>query len=867
MAESSHQKFQFRAKLPLVMRFAAIAVLGATVLAVLVGFYRQRNNTGFRLKPEHTQLSKDVVAEVSGYERVESDGDVKKYYVKADHARTFSDNHQELDNVYIEVYGDGGSVDKLSAQQALYVPEEQRNFTAYLKGDVAIETRDSLKVKTDNIVYTKKTDSADAEGEVAFERENIKGTSVGAVIYAAEKRLKLLRDVNVEMTESGNGLESALFRGGAALYDHGANKLEVTGKIDADLKSLNGARNTTVRSDRLVAMLVPKEGQQQPELRSLQLFDNVWIETTEHSARQSTIETSYAFYNPPADRFELKNGVHIVTGSDETSDIKSSEAVYEQSAGNVQLIGSAEISRGGAFIRGETLNAKLNQQRHLTAASVSGSSYLKNTAAERTTEIWANQMDAAFDDAQQVKNADASGNAKAVVTPTANESYTSFSIATPGALKAVFKPGGLPSVMNAQDRPTVQLNAPAGASDAANKRVIADNVSVAFYDNGKDIRRAEAVGNAELYIAPIQNAPQNYRTSIFAPRFDCEFYAGNNARECVGATGTRTVREPTVPAQNRGTQTLTSDKLTAAFNENTKDIDSLQAAGKAKFTELDRSAVASAMTFTQSDQVVRLRGGEPTFWDSNSRAKAEEIDWDTKNQRSFLRNGVSTTYYSRKRTGDAAPFGNSEKPVFATAQSMEVDHNTQTAVYSGNARAWQDNSYVRSDKFSIDQKNGSFFAEGSVQSLLYEARQRRKTSSGNVPVYASSATMSYSRNERLLKYRTNVDIRQGTDRMTAQAADIYLDNNNEMSRTVVENNVVITQPGRKAAGDWAEYTSENEVAVIRGNPARVDDSESGSSQAGQFTVYLRENRVLSDGAGKQNSSARTRSVYKVKTIQ
>src|SRR6185503_17489140 len=218
MAELSQQKFHFRAKLPMVMRIAAIAVMGATVLAIIVGFYRQRNNTGFRLKPEHTQLSKDVVAEVNGYERLESDGDVRKYYVKADHAKTFSDNHQELDNVYIEVYGDAGSVDKLSAQQALYVPEEERNFTAYLKGDVAIETRDSLKVKTNNIVYTKKTDSAEAEDAVAFERENVTGTSVGAIIFAADKRIKLLRDVNVEMNANEGDLENVVFKGGSADY-------------------------------------------------------------------------------------------------------------------------------------------------------------------------------------------------------------------------------------------------------------------------------------------------------------------------------------------------------------------------------------------------------------------------------------------------------------------------------------------------------------------------------------------------------------------------------------------------------------------------------------------------------------------------
>ena len=847
------------------MRGVAVALIGATVLAVIVGFYRQRGNSDFRLKPEHTQLSNDVIAEVNGYERVESDGDVKKYYVKADHAKTFSDNHQELDNVYIEVYGQSGEVDKLSSQQALYVPEEERNFTAYLNGNVAIETRDSLKIKTNNIIYTKKTDSADADETVEFERENVKGTSVGAKVFAAEKRLQLLGDVNVEMT--GGGLKSGQFKGDSADYDHGQNRLEVNGNIDANLIAADRNRNTKVRADRLVAMLVPAEGKTQPELRNIELFDNVWIENTENGARQSTIETAYAFYDRPSDKFELKNGAHIVAGATETSDIRAGHIVYEQSNGNIQLSENAEVAKGSGYLKGDWLHVQLNVQKHITAAEIRGSAYLKNASPERATEIWANEIKARFDDAQQVQNADASGDAKAIVTPADNSSYTTATITTPGSLKGTFKTGGVPAAMSAQDRASIQLNAPGGVANAANKRVIADTVNVSFNDNGKDIRHAEAIGNAELFIEPLQSSPQNYRSNIYAPRFDCEFFAGNNARECIGATGTKTVREPTITTPNRGTQTLTAEKLTAVFNENSKDVESLEAGGKAKFTELDRNAVASAMTFTQADQTVRMRGGEPTFWDSSSRAKAPEIDWDTANQHSFLRGGVATTYYSRKRAGDAAPFGSSDKPVFATAQTMEIDHNAETAVYTGNARAWQDNSYVRADRFSIDQRKGQFYAEGTVQSLLYEAKQRRKSTSSNVPVYATSNSLAYSKDDRLLKYRKDVNIRQGTDRLSAQVADIYLDDNNEMSKTVVETGVIITQPGRKAVGDWAQYTSENEVAIIRGNPARVDDAENGSSQAGEITVYLRDDRVQSSGPNKQNTGARTRSVYKVKTIQ
>jgi len=279
---------------------------------------------------------------------------------------------------------------------------------------------------------------------------------------------------------------------------------------------------------------------------------------------------------------------------------------------------------------------------------------------------------------------------------------------------------------------------------------------------------------------------------------------------------------------------------------------------------MDRNAIADSMTFTQSDQVVRMRGGEPTFWDSSARAKAPEIDWDTRGQHSYLRGGVSTTYYSQNKTGNAAPFGNSDRPVFATSQAMEIDNRAQTATYSGNARAWQDNNYVRANRFTIDQQRGTFAADGAVQSLLYDAKQKRKAESKSIPVYATANSLGFSRGNRVLQYRGGVDIRQGTDRLTSQIADVYLDDHNQMSRTVVETGVTLTQPGRKAVGDWAEYTADSDMAVIRGNPARVEDAENGSSQSGQITVYLRDNRVYSDGASKQDPSARTRSVYKVK---
>jgi lipopolysaccharide export system protein LptA len=124
--------------------------------------------------------------------------------------------------------------------------------------------------------------------------------------------------------------------------------------------------------------------------------------------------------------------------------------------------------------------------------------------------------------------------------------------------------------------------------------------------------------------------------------------------------------------------------------------------------------------------------------------------------------------------------------------------------------------------------------------------------------------MTYNRDSRLVRYETDVDIRQGTDRMVGGIANIYLDEKNELSRSEIQNNVTITQPNRRAVGDYAEYIAANETVTLRGNPARVDDAENGSSSGGQMTVHLRTNKVASEGRSRQNSAGRIRSVYKVK---
>ena len=861
--------YHLRAKLPQYIRYAAVGLAAVTLVAILVGFYRSRNNPEFRMKGFPTSLSKDVVAEVNGYERREMEGDLVKYYIKADKGTTFSDNHQELENVYLEVYDLNGSpADKITAAKAVYVPEENKNFTGYFAGNVNIETRDALKVKTEQVTYRKVNDTATADEHIEFERESVRGRSFGAIVKVAEKQLELLKDVEIETFSTpelaASNVKQGSVKASYAIYNQPAETIELRGGVQGNVVAESGSSD--VNSDRAVVFLVEKTDGGR-DVKKLELHDNVSIVANRPNSGPTNIQSAYALYERDSDRFDLKNGVRITTSADgKPTNITSDSAVYEKANLKIYIDGNAEITQGSELLKGDHIYSELYPANKLKFSNIRGNAYLRQTTEERTSEVSAHEMTAAFNDNQQLTSANATGDSRAVLTPANATEYSKVTMTAPKAIQLAFKGEGLLDKMSTDGRTTIQLDVPSGTADAANKRVTADTVHTYFNSDGHDIQRAEAIGNAELFVEPLSASPENYRTTINAPRFDCEFYpTGNNAKECIAATKTKTVREPTVKSADHGTQTITADKLTAAFSQQTKDVDRLDAVGSAKFVELDRNAVADQIGFLKGDEIVRLRGGEPTVWDSRARARAAEIDWDTKNQKSHLRGGANTTYYSQKSTGGATPFGATDKPVFLTAQTADFDHRAQTAVYNGNARGWQEDNYVRGDQLTIMQEQGQFVAEGNVQSLLYNVRRKENGKETNAPVYVSSRKMTYNRDSRLVKYENDVDIRQGTDRILGGIANIYLDERNELSRSEIQNNVTITQPNRKAVGDYAEYTASTESVVLRGNPARVDDAENGSESGAQMTVFLRNNRVVSEGKSKQNATGRIRSVYKVKS--
>jgi LPS export ABC transporter protein LptC/lipopolysaccharide transport protein LptA len=749
-----------RAKVPMITRILAFALLVSGIAVVGISYYKLRNVEKFKAKSENPELSKDVTGVVEGYEQRVTKNDRLYLLVKASRDVTFSDGHHELENVSMAVYPpEGETPDQISATRAIYQPDT--NVLSFL-GNVKIETKDKLKVNSEALSFDQNNGLAQTDSPVAFERENVAGTATGALIEQKTKRLDLKNNVQLTITPD--------------------------------------ASTATKRA--------------RPVL------------------------------------------------------IKAARATFEHHSMQLAFYGGVTLEQENDILSGEFINAFINQQKRLERAEIRNNSYLRVMDPGRAAEVSSQNMDFFLDKDQRLERAVATNN----VTARTLEGDSDVQITGSNSIEVLFQAkddSSLLKQMNAGGKSVITMSAPKSKANdprAANKRLTASSVKLTWRISGRDLEKAEASGDAELFVEPIVSSASAERKTLNAPQFDCDFFeTGNLARSCKATGGSKAVLNPMQPAKDQGTRTLTSQTMTTVFVKDTQDVERVDAQGDAKFNENDRNGLAANVSYIAADQTVRLRGGDPTVWDSRGRTKAIELDTDLANDVSYARGRTTTTYYSQEQTNGATPFSKTKSPVYIASERGEFRHESGQAIYSGNARAWQDDNYVRGDKLVIYVNDKRMEAAGHVQTTIYNSKRRVENNMTVVPVFAAADSMFYSDPDRTIHYEGNVDIKQGTDRITSGVADIYLaKDTNEMDKTVAQRNVVLTQPNRKGIGDWVEYTAANEVAVLKGDPARVEDVEQGNTSGNRLTLSVRDGKVTADNARGPLSPGRVRSTHKIR---
>ena len=530
---------------------------------------------------------------------------------------------------------------------------------------------------------------------------------------------------------------------------------------------------------------------------------------------------------------------------------------YNGGTNLIRFEGAVVVTQGQQEARADAMSGFLNGQdkekKKLERIELRGNSFLKDARTGKQAEAQARDMDFFFDGEQQLTRAVAVGAARArSLEADAPRELTAERV------EAVYTPapqGSNLQSVTTQGRTVLKMvEADAKQPSKSAERVLeADAVQTAFQADGKSLQRAEANGHAVLTITPLQVSPKSDKQTLRANKFNVDYFeTGNKIKTFVADGEALADFEPLVKDKDgkRTKRTLTGQKLTANVQQQSQEISDLTAEGEVKYTDGDRNATAARGVYDAAAQTIAMRG-KPLLWDTTARTNADEIDTNLDTGESLARGRVRTTYYSRETTGGAAPFKKSKAPVTVAADRAVVRHREGAARYLGNARAWQDDDFVRGDNLELDKGERALHAWGNVQSAFYGVeREIEKGKKEIVPVFVSAEKLDYADEQRTAHYEGQVKIRQGTDQIDAATADALMDADNKLSKMTATREVVLTQPQRRGTGDLLVYTAADDAAILTGNLAQVDDREKDVTTKGaRLTLHLRDARIEADDAG------------------
>ncbi|HEY6369445.1 MAG TPA: LptA/OstA family protein [Candidatus Sulfotelmatobacter sp.] len=416
---------------------------------------------------------------------------------------------------------------------------------------------------------------------------------------------------------------------------------------------------------------------------------------------------------------------------------------------------------------------------------------------------------------------------------------------------------------------------------------------------GHVLQQAETAGAAQITIAQAQEAPSNstpspaQRTVVTAGKFLAQFSAveGRNHLTSVhGAPNARIVSS----ASGEPDRVSTSDSVDAAFLPQ-GGIDAVAQTGNVVYTDGQQpdkrmQAWANSARYTPGDQMLVLTGS-PRVVNGGMATTAKTIRMNRATGDALAEGSVKSTYSELKEQPDGALLASSS-PIHVTAHSMTAHSTPGLALYSGNARLWQDANVIEAPSIQFDRDRRFVTAQGTpdqpVQTILVQedkAKAENGSQSGKMtgktpanaarqtvssPISITGAKLTYADSERKVHYEGGV-LAKGLDFTTsAKTVEAYLLARSQTSSTqsfagpgqldhmIAEGDVVIQQPSRRADGQRLVYTAVDDKFVLTGGPPSIFDAEQGKITGVSLTFFRRDDRVLVEGEGSTPVVTQTR---------
>ena len=406
------------------------------------------------------------------------------------------------------------------------------------------------------------------------------------------------------------------------------------------------------------------------------------------------------------------------------------------------------------------------------------------------------------------------------------------------------------------------------AANAQDLELTASGIDFFVANKQSHLDRAETSAAAQILIRPANGrGPQTVAT---AAKFEAHFDNSGQLSSVHGAPDARIVsKNPGQPDR-----VSTSRVLDTVFKPGS-GIDTLVQQGNVAYVDGERKAWSDHARYTPDDQLLILTGS-PRVTDGGMTTTANSMRLNRATGDALAEGNVKSTYSDLKPQPNGALLSSSS-PIHVTARSMSAHGSSAIALYTGDARLWQDANVVEAQSIEFDRDHRSMVALGSdasriVSTVLVQAEPAQtgtvEKSRAPVLVAITSTRLTYADAERKAHFEGDVVTRSTDTTITAKKMDAFLQargsanqalsSAGKLEKIVATEQVVVTQPERHANGDVLVYTAADDKFVLTGGPPSIFDAEQGKITGVSLTFFRRDDRVLVEGNNSSPTVTQTR---------
>ena len=383
-----------------------------------------------------------------------------------------------------------------------------------------------------------------------------------------------------------------------------------------------------------------------------------------------------------------------------------------------------------------------------------------------------------------------------------------------------------------------------------------------YLADGRLIQRAETSGPPRITLSSTPGDVAAGSTVITAGKFEANFDNKGQLAKVHGAPDSRIVSR----SQGKADRTSTSQGIDAEFQDGATAV--LIQKGSFVYVDGEITARADTARYTPQDQILLLEGS-PRIADGGMVTTAKTFRLNRLTGTAFAEGDVKTTDTSPQKQAGTGILS-SAKPVHVTAESMTATGNPAVAVYRGNVRLWQDARSVEAPSIEFHRDRRFVLAQGSADQRASTTLTQADKQGKVTPIAISADRLTYSDDARKVHFEGKV-VAIGND-ITATAAqmDCFLQargtvndspksaNAGTLDKIVASGGVIVTQNGRRAAGDQLVYTAADDKFVMTGGTPSIFDAERGLITGVSLTLYGHDGRVLIEGSKQSPAVTETR---------